>query len=83
MKIVWFNIKFIIKLFSANQFCDINIIHKVIYTKDNTEVSLFIPARNRIYGNPGVQPERKQGNYTYRHSHFSLLPMNDWGEKNI
>ena len=61
--------------------CDIKIINKAIYTEDNKEVSLFIPAKDGIYGKPGVQPERKQGNYTYRHSHFSLLPMNDWGDK--
>lgn len=65
----------------ATNFCDVNIINKVIYTEDNKDLSLFIPAKDGIYGQPGVQPERKQGNYTYRHSHFSLLPMNDWGEK--
>ena len=57
------------------------IINKCIYEKDNQEVSLFIPAKDGVYGNPGVQPERVFGNFTYNNKHFSLIPMNDWGEK--
>ena len=57
------------------------IINKCIYDKDDEEVSLFIPAKNGIYGNPGEQPERVLGNYTYNTQHFSLIPMNDWGKK--
>jgi hypothetical protein len=49
------------------------ILSKCVYEKDNEEVSLFIPAKDGIYGNPGVQPERKQGNYLYNDKHFSLL----------
>jgi len=64
-----------------SEFIDVKIINKCIYHTDNTEVSLFIPAKDGIYGNPGVQPERIQGNYTYNNKHFSLIPMNDWGEK--
>lgn len=63
------------------QVCNIIILNKCIYEKDNEEVSLFIPAKDGIYGNPGVQPERKQGNYLYNNKHFSLIPMNDWGLK--
>ena len=59
----------------------IEIINKCIYEVDDKEVSLFIPAKDGIYGNPGVQPERKQGNLTYNNQHFSLIPMNDWGDK--
>jgi FkbM family methyltransferase len=64
-----------------SNYTNITIINKCIYTKDNDIVSLFIPAKDGIYGNPGVQPERIQGNYTYNNKHFSLIPMNDWGEK--
>lgn len=65
----------------AKDISEIIIINKAIYTENNKNVSLFIPARDGIYGNPGVQPERKEGNHTYNHAKFSLLPMNDWGEK--
>ena len=61
---------------------DIEIINKCIYHTDDKVVSLFIPAKDGVYGNPGVQPERKQGNYTYNNKHFSLIPMNDWGDNN-
>jgi len=61
--------------------CEIIIINKTIYTDDNKTVSLFLPAENGIYGKPGVQPNRKQGNHLYTDGQFSLLPMNDWGEK--
>jgi FkbM family methyltransferase len=61
--------------------CDVQIVNKAVYINDNKEVSLFIPAKNGVYGKKGVQPERKQGNHKYTHHHFSLLPMNDWGEK--
>ena len=57
------------------------ILNKCIYNKDDEEVSLYIPAKDGVYGNPGVQPERALGNYTYNNKHFSLIPMNDWGQK--
>lgn len=57
------------------------ILSKCIYERDDEEVSLFIPAKDGIYGQPGVQPERALGNYTYNNKHFSLVPMNDWGQK--
>ena len=62
-------------------FVNVHTINKAIYYNDNDEVELFIPAKDGIYGEPGVQPERKQGNHTYTDGQFSLLPMNDWGEK--
>lgn len=61
--------------------CEIIIINKTIYTEDDKTLSLFLPAQDGIYGKPGVQPNRKQGNHLYTHGQFSLLPMNDWGEK--
>jgi len=41
----------------------------------------FLPAKNGILGERAVQPLRKKGNLLYTHGQFSLLPMNDWGEK--
>jgi FkbM family methyltransferase len=66
---------------AISQHTRVTIINKCIYQNDDETVSLFIPAKDGIYGNPGVQPERVQGNLVYSNKHFSLLPMNDWGEK--
>lgn len=61
---------------------NVHIFNNAVYYHNDEEVELFIPAKDGIYGLPGVQPERKQGNHTYTDGQFSLLPMNDWGEKN-
>ena len=66
---------------SIKKFTEVIIINKTIYTENDKEVSLFIPAENGIYGRHGVQPDRKHGNHLYTNGQFSLLPMNDWGEK--
>ena len=62
-------------------FSNVHIFNNAIYYQNDEEVELFIPAKDGIYGLPGVQPDRKQGNHTYTDGQFSLLPMNDWGEK--
>jgi FkbM family methyltransferase len=54
---------------------NVNIINKAVGYEDDKEVSLYIPAINKIYGNKG------ENNFTYGDAHFSLVPMNDWGEK--
>jgi FkbM family methyltransferase len=54
---------------------NVHIINKAIYYKDNDEVELFIPAKDGIYGEPG------ENKHTYTDGQFSLLPMNDWGDK--
>jgi FkbM family methyltransferase len=64
-----------------SQFSRIILVDKCIYDKNDEEVSLYIPAKDGIYGNPGEQPERPQGNHIYTHVNFSLLPLNEWGEK--
>lgn len=46
-----------------------------IYYKDDETVELYIPAKNGIMGNVA------SNGITYSKSHFSLLPMNDWGDK--
>jgi FkbM family methyltransferase len=51
------------------------LINHCIYEKDDEEVTLFIPAINGVYGNSG------ENGYRYDDGHYSLVPMNDWGEK--
>ena len=60
---------------------NVHIINKAIYYNDNEMVELFLPAKDGVYGQRAVQPDRKQGNHLYTDGQFSLLPMNDWGEK--
>lgn len=62
-------------------FPNVKLFTNAIYYENDKEVSLYIPAKDGHYGNPSVQPDRKEGNHTYSHGEFSLLPMNDWGEK--
>lgn len=64
-----------------NNLSNVHIVNKAIYYDNDQEVELFIPAKDGVYGQPGVQPDRKQGSICYSHGQFSLLPMNDWGEK--
>jgi FkbM family methyltransferase len=67
------------KLYSS--FSNVHIINKAIFYTNDEEVKLYIPAKDGIYGQSSVQPGRTSGNSTYTDGHFSLLPMNDWGEK--
>jgi FkbM family methyltransferase len=59
---------------------NVHIINKAIYYENDQEVELFIPAKDGVYGQPGVQPLALR-NHTYTDGQFSLLPMMDWGEK--
>jgi FkbM family methyltransferase len=54
---------------------NVHIISKAITWEDNSIVSLYYPAINGVEGNVG-----KNG-ITYHHVHFSMIPMNDWGDK--
>jgi len=47
-----------------------------IYYNSNETLELYIPAKNGIMGT------KADNGITYATGHFSLLPMNDWGEKN-
>ena len=70
------NIKHLNSITQNYHICkNVHIINKAIYYNDNDEVELFIPAKDGIYGNKGVN------NHRYSDGEFSLLPMNDWGEK--
>lgn len=52
------------------------IYNNAIYYNNNEDIELYIPSKNGIMG------ERADNGITYGHYHFSLVPMNDWGEKN-
>ena len=54
---------------------NVYIYNNAIYYNDNT-VELVIPAKNGIIGT------RADNNIIYTDGNFSLLPMNDWGNKN-
>ena len=54
---------------------NVHIFNNAIYYRDDEEVELFLPAIDGIYGNPSVNK------HTYSDGEFSLLPMNDWGDK--
>ena len=54
---------------------NIHIFNNAIYYEDNKEVELYIPAIDGVYGN------KAENGHTYSHGEFSLLPMNDWGDK--
>ena len=51
------------------------IFSKAIYYENKADVSLFIPAKHGVFGS------RADNGWTYSHTHFSLVPMNDWGSK--
>ena len=59
---------------------NVNIVNKAIYYENDQEVELYIPAKDGIYGQAAVQPSTSVVR-TYAHGNFSLLPMQDWGEK--
>ena len=51
------------------------IYNKAIYYENDNDVELVIPSKN------GVMGQRADNGIIYKTGHFSLLPMNDWGEK--
>jgi FkbM family methyltransferase len=53
---------------------NVKIFNNAISYRDGEEVDLVIPASNGEYGT------RSANGLTYQHWHFSMLPMNDWGE---
>ena len=59
-----------------SQFNNVHIYNNAIYYNDNENLELYIPAKN------GVMGTRADNNHVYDDGHFSLLPMNDWGNKN-
>ena len=51
------------------------IINKAIYYENDKVVNLYIAAKNKILGS------RADNGIVYNDGHYSLLPMNDWGDK--
>lgn len=52
------------------------IYNHAVYYRDDEMIELYIPAKNGIMGT------RAENNYIFSDLHFSLVPMNDWGNKN-
>jgi len=59
-----------------SEFNNVHIFSNAIYYEDDKDIELYIPALNGTFGIPG------ENGITYSDHHYSLLPMNDWGEKN-
>jgi FkbM family methyltransferase len=59
-----------------NNIKNVYIYNNAIYYNDDETVELYIPAKNGIMGT------RADNGIVYNDYHFSLLPMNDWGNKN-
>ena len=54
---------------------NVHIISKAIYYTDDDEVELYIPATKGQEGTPAAN------GHTFTHVNYSLVPMNDWGDK--
>lgn len=54
---------------------NVYIYNNAVYYENDEIVELFLPAKNGIYGT------KANNKHTYTHGQFSLLPMNDWGDK--
>jgi len=54
---------------------NVYIYNNAIYYKDDELIELYIPAKKGIMGTVA------DNNILYHHTHFSLVPMNDWGHK--
>ena len=69
------NIK-LIKVIAENykDISNVTIVNKAINI-NNDKVELFLPAKDKKIGNPG------ENGHIYEDGNFSMLPMNDWGDK--
>jgi FkbM family methyltransferase len=54
---------------------NVRVFNNAIYYENDKDVELYIPAKDGVYGKKG------ENGITYLHGNFSLLPLNDWGEK--
>jgi FkbM family methyltransferase len=59
-----------------NNMKNVYIYNNAIYYTDDEDIELYIPAKN------GVMGTIAENGLIYSDSHFSLVPMNDWGNKN-
>jgi len=55
---------------------NVYIYNNAIYYTDDEDIQLYIPAKNGVMGTVA------ENGLIYSDSHFSLVPMNDWGNKN-
>ena len=55
---------------------NVYIYSNAIYYTDDEDIDLYVPAKN------GVMGTIAENGLIYSDSHFSLVPMNDWGNKN-
>ena len=54
---------------------NVKIYNNAIFYNNDENIELFIPSKNGIFGNKATN------GIVYAKSHFSLIPMNDWGDK--
>ena len=59
-----------------NTMKNVYIYSNAIYYTDDEDIDLYVPAKN------GVMGTIAENGLIYSDSHFSLVPMNDWGNKN-
>ncbi len=59
-----------------NNMKNVYIYNNAIYYTDDEDIELYIPAKNGVMGTVA------ENGLIYSDSHFSLVPMNDWGNKN-
>jgi FkbM family methyltransferase len=55
---------------------NVHIYNNAIYYNNDELIELYIPAKNGVLGT------KADNNLVYSDAHFSLIPMNDWGNKN-
>lgn len=55
---------------------NVYIYNNAVYYNDDEIIELYIPAKNGVVGS------RADNGIVYADVHFSLVPMNDWGNKN-
>lgn len=54
---------------------NVSIVSKAIYYDDNVPLELYIAAKNKVYGS------RADNGWILTDVNFTLVPMNDWGDK--
>jgi FkbM family methyltransferase len=62
-----------------NNVKNVFIYNKAIFYENDKTVDLVIPSIKGAYN--GINGAKANNGLVYKHVHFSLFPMNDWGEK--
>jgi FkbM family methyltransferase len=55
---------------------NVYIYNNAVYYTNDEDITLYIPSKNGVWG------ARADNGLVYGDGHFSLVPMNDWGDKN-